>query len=50
MTYDRVGVVFALMVTLGAIAFVDAFLRRARVLDVGAAPGDVDRAVAAMAQ
>jgi len=32
MTYDRVGVVFALMVTLGAIAFVAAFLRRARAI------------------
>ena len=32
MTYDRVGVVFALMVTLGAIAFVAAFIRRARAI------------------
>jgi cytochrome c oxidase subunit 1 len=32
MTYDRIGVLFALIIVLGAIAFVTAFLRRARAI------------------
>jgi cytochrome c oxidase subunit 1 len=32
MTYDRVGVLFALVVVVGAVAFVAAFLRRARAI------------------
>jgi len=32
MTYDRIGVLFALIIVLAAIAFVTAFLRRARAI------------------
>jgi hypothetical protein len=32
MAYDRLGVLFAVLVVVGAIAFVTAFLRRARAI------------------